>query len=382
MNSKMVIMIPARAGSKRVVKKNTRLLSGKALITYVIEVAKEIGLPVYVNSDDADVLQIARDMDVIEYQRPAELASDSSTNDEFMLEFLETIECDYVLQILPTSPFITKEEIEHFIEQMTTVDTLVSVKDEQIGCVMNGKPLNFSKTKMNPPSQEMTPVKVYATSLMGWKSDVFKQNMKELGCAYHGGNGTVDYYTLKGWSTIDIDNEEDFLLAEGVAQFIPFQDKYKKFYHEHETYTDYYVPRVLDDDGINARADATQLEPNQRVVSVTKLMERMPTDSSWYHTLVNTESNSCTVVNQMPGEGNRLHYHAKWNEWWYITRGKWQFDIEGTSYEVVPGDLVFIEKGMKHKITALGNEMASRLAVSRYDVEHIYYELPKRMRDD
>ena len=377
--SKTVIMIPARAGSKRVVKKNTRLLSGKAMITYVIETAKEIGIPVYVNSDDPDVLQIAESMDVIPYKRPHKFATDTSTNDQFMLDFLENVECDYVLQILPTSPFITKEEIEGFIEKMKTVDTLVSVKDEQIGCVMDGRPLNFSKTKQNPPSQEMTPVKVYATTLMGWKSDVFKKNMKNLGCAYHGGAGLTDYYTLKGWSTVDVDNEEDFRLAETIAQFIPFEDRYKPFYHDHGTYTDYYVPRVLDDDGIG---DGQTGESNQPVVSVTDLMEKMPKDSAWYHTLVNTENNSCTVVNQMPGEGNRQHYHAKWNEWWFILRGKWRFDIEDAFYEVVPGDLVFIEKGKKHKITAIGDEMSSRLAVSRYDVEHIYYELPKRLKDD
>ena len=48
---KKVIMIPARSGSKRVKKKNIRLLSGKPLISYAIESAMSTGLPVYVNSD-------------------------------------------------------------------------------------------------------------------------------------------------------------------------------------------------------------------------------------------------------------------------------------------------------------------------------------------
>ena len=50
----------------------------------------------------------------------------------------------------------------------------------------------------------MEPVKVYATSLMGWKSEVFLKNMKLYGSAYHGGQGSINYFTLKGWSTIDI----------------------------------------------------------------------------------------------------------------------------------------------------------------------------------
>ena len=221
----------------------------------------------------------------------------------------------------------------------------------------------------------MTPIGVYATSLMGWKRKTFIRNMKELGCAYHGGNDSVSYYTLKGYSTVDIDNEEDFLLAEAVAQFIPFQDRYKKFYYEDGQYTDYIVPRVLKDDGIDK---TTELKPNQPVVSVTDIMDSMTDQEAWYKTLIDSDSNSCTVVNQMPGEGNRRHYHAKWNEWWYILRGQWRFDIENESYIVKPGDLVFIEKGNKHKITAIGDQIASRLAVSRYDVEHIYAEKPNR----
>lgn len=371
MSNKLVIMIPARSGSKRIPKKNTRLLSGKPLVKYAIETAKETKYPVYVNTDDTEVMEIAKEMEVNVYVRPKELASDTATNDDFMLDFLNNINCEYVLQILPTSPFITKNEINNFIENMYEVDTLVSVKDQQIGCVMNGQPLNFSKTKKNPPSQEMTPIKVYATTLMGWKSSTFKKNMKDIGCAYHGGNGVTDYYTLNGWSTVDIDHEEEFRLAETIAQFLPFEHLYKPFYHTKDTYTDYIVPKVLKDDGVEINVGGDENNP---VINVHDLMENSPKDSSWYKTLINTENNSCTVVNQMPGEGNRLHYHAKWNEWWFILRGMWKFEIEGETYIVKPGDLVFINKGKKHKITAIGNTIASRLAVSRYDVEHIYFD--------
>ena len=45
---------------------------------------------------------------------------------------------------------------------------------------------------------------------------------------------------------------------------------------------------------------------------------------------------------------------------------------EGKSTIVKEGDFVFIKKDCKHKITAIGDEMAIRLAVSRADVEHVY----------
>ena len=38
------------------------------------------------------------------------------------------------------------------------------------------------------------------------------------------------------------------------------------------------------------------------------------------------------------------------------------------------GEVIFIERNKKHKVTAIGSKMAIRLAVSRYDVDHVYNE--------
>ena len=62
----------------------------------------------------------------------------------------------------------------------------------------------------------MTPVQAYATVLMGWTYERYDQNMQKYGSAYHGGDGKVDYFPLRGLSTVDIDREEDFLLAESI----------------------------------------------------------------------------------------------------------------------------------------------------------------------
>lgn len=231
-------MIPARAGSKRVKSKNIRILGGKPLISYVIDTALKTNLPVYVNSDCELILEIAKEKGCIPYKRDKKFTRDSSTNDEFMLDFMENIKSDYVLQIVPTSPFVTLEEINSFLKMMENLESTISVKDAQIGCLYKNEPINFNKLKPNPPSQEMEPVKVYACSLMGWKSETFIKNMKNYGSAYHGGDGKTGYFTLRGWSTIDIDNEEDFKAAEAIAQFIPTQNLYKPLYYESESFSD------------------------------------------------------------------------------------------------------------------------------------------------
>ena len=81
-----------------------------------------------------------------------------------------------------------------------------------------------------------------------------------------------------------------------------------------------------------------------------------------------------TIISQLPGEGNRLHYHPTWNEWWYIVDGEWEWEIEGQKRTVMRGDIVFMRKNRRHKITAVGDRPAIRMAVSRSDVLHVYPE--------
>ena len=131
------------------------------------------------------------------------------------------------------------------------------------------------------------------------------------------------------------------------------------------------VPNILKGDGVTS---SIYNLANQEITHIPELINKYGRDSSWSHTLVNTESNSATLICQLPGEGNRKHHHPDWNEWWYIVEGVWEWDIEGQKREVRQGDLVFIEKNRKHKITAKGSKCAIRVAVSRYDVAHVYEE--------
>tara|TARA_Y100000389_G_C17385930_1_gene477028 strand:- start:91 stop:798 length:708 start_codon:yes stop_codon:yes gene_type:complete len=232
---KIIAMIPARIGSKRVPKKNTRLIDGKPLIAYVLETIKKTTIfdEIYLNADDLIFEKIAYDYGVKFHYRDKRFSSDESTNDEFALDFMKNVEGDILLQVLPTSPLIRAKEIEEFTKYMIDkrLETLISVEHKQIACLYENESLNFDKFKKNPPSQDMEPVKAYATVLMGWEYSSFKDNMKNYGCAYHGGNGKIGYYQLKGLATIDIDNEDDFLLAEAIIVALKKQKKNEiKFY--------------------------------------------------------------------------------------------------------------------------------------------------------
>ena len=82
--------------------------------------------------------------------------------------------------MLPTSPFISTDEIDNFIENMLKFDfeTQISTFDVKIESVFKNLPINYDQKKKTPPSQLLEPIKAYACGIMGWKTDTFKQNIK------------------------------------------------------------------------------------------------------------------------------------------------------------------------------------------------------------
>ena len=131
------------------------------------------------------------------------------------------------------------------------------------------------------------------------------------------------------------------------------------------------VPQILKMDGISK---LVLDESNKEVTSIPELIKKYGSLNSWSHTLINSQSNSATLICQMPGEGNRRHFHPEWDEWWFIIQGEWIWEIEGVENKISEGQVIFIERNKIHKITASGNDAAIRLAVSRYDVAHVYTE--------
>jgi CMP-N-acetylneuraminic acid synthetase/quercetin dioxygenase-like cupin family protein len=371
---KIIAMVPARLGSQRVFKKNLRLINGRPLISYSIETAVKSGVfdQVYVNSEADIFSEIARSYGANYYKRPKIFSTDSANNDQFALDFIKNTDGNILIQILPTSPLISVEEIKDFVNYMVDndFDTLVSTTEHQIAGIYKNKPINFKILEPHISSQDMSPIGTYATVLMGWKYSNFKDNMDKLGFAYHGGKGKIGYFPIKGLSTIDIDNEEDFKLAEVAIKMHSLTEfKEPEYYNEIKNHVEIEVPEILKKDGVFKSYFDHENEP---LVDIDQLLKKYGDNLSWCHRLVNTENNSATLIAQMPGEGNRLHFHPNWNEWWYILKGEWKWSIEGEKIIVKKGDFVFIEKGKRHKITAMGNEIAIRLAVSRADVEHVY----------
>lgn len=121
---KILALIPARGGSKRLPGKNIRVLGGKPLIVWSIDVAKDIPeiCDILVTTDDPEIAAVCTAAGaLVPWLRPAELATDAASSVDAALHALNWYEkergsVDGVLLLQPTSPFRAKETVRRGIE--------------------------------------------------------------------------------------------------------------------------------------------------------------------------------------------------------------------------------------------------------------------------
>ncbi|MCA1012701.1 cytidylyltransferase domain-containing protein [Halobacillus halophilus] len=113
---KVLGVIPARGGSKGVIRKNIRKISGKPLIAWTIEEAqKSIFIDrLIVSSEDWGIIHVATEWGAeVPFVRPRELALDETPGIAPVLHALEEIEgYDYIVLLQPTSPLRKAEDID------------------------------------------------------------------------------------------------------------------------------------------------------------------------------------------------------------------------------------------------------------------------------
>ena len=108
----LTVLIPARAGSKRVPGKNTRMLGGKPLIQWAIEAAKAANVAsVIVSTDSRQASDIAIELGCWVNPRRPEHATDDATDFAWINDLKRAIETPYFCILRPTSPFRTASTI-------------------------------------------------------------------------------------------------------------------------------------------------------------------------------------------------------------------------------------------------------------------------------
>ena len=120
---KILVLIPARSGSKRLPGKNSRLLGGKPLINWTIELANNLSneCDVIVSTDDPSIASLALKAGAkVPWLRPSELSSDEAKSIDVALHALDWYESNVGpvdgLLLLQPSPFRSLENTEQAIK--------------------------------------------------------------------------------------------------------------------------------------------------------------------------------------------------------------------------------------------------------------------------
>ena len=125
---KVLGVIPARAGSKRIKNKNLRLLNNKPLIQYTIEQALNCKLldQFIVSTDSTEIQKLSIDLGAkAPFIRPADLATDEAPDGPYLAHALDWLkenegyEADAVMILRPTAPLRTPEMIDDLIEDFS-----------------------------------------------------------------------------------------------------------------------------------------------------------------------------------------------------------------------------------------------------------------------
>jgi CMP-N,N'-diacetyllegionaminic acid synthase len=125
-DKKLLAIVPARGGSKRLPKKNIIDFLGKPLISWTIESAlgsKYIDRLI-VSTEDNEIASISKKRGAeVPFLRPRQLAEDDATSLDVVCHVIQKLESlgeiyDYVILLQPTSPYRTSAHIDKAVDML------------------------------------------------------------------------------------------------------------------------------------------------------------------------------------------------------------------------------------------------------------------------
>lgn len=130
-----VALIPARAGSERVPGKNLLDLAGHPLVAYAIAAAQQSGIfdAVIVSTNSDEIAEVAARYGAEVAERPAEFATSTSADIEWLADLLERLaaagrEYDLFSIVRPTSPFRSSGALRSAFDRLLAVEDAHSIR--------------------------------------------------------------------------------------------------------------------------------------------------------------------------------------------------------------------------------------------------------------
>jgi CMP-N-acetylneuraminic acid synthetase len=232
MKAKILGLITARGGSKRVPRKNIKEFCGKPLLAWTVEVGKASGVldRFILSTEDAEIAKVGKDNGIeVPFTRPAELASDTAGSFgvvKHVVEWLhehEKYEAPWIILLEPSSPgrqTFHLQEIAKLIDERSDFDSLIGVSEtpghvsflKQLTPNSNGILTrvgdgailrNLIHRNQDVPKSYFINSAVYAFKT----KNLFDGNNSLWGNSTYG-------YIMDSKYALDIDTPEDWLIAE------------------------------------------------------------------------------------------------------------------------------------------------------------------------
>ena len=224
---KILSIITARSGSKKLKDKNILKLFGKHLIGYTIEasIKSKFVDKTIVSTDSLKYIKIAKKYGAsVPFKRPKNLAQDDSHHPDVCLHAINFLEkkglfYDYIIMLQPTSPFRSNIHIDMAIKKFYNENnnSLISLKKQEYPPWWMFK---VKKTKIVPILSFKSKINVFNLERQQFES-VYrpngaiyitkKKNLKKGNLVDYRSCG---YFLMEEKDSIDIDSKVDFEVAK------------------------------------------------------------------------------------------------------------------------------------------------------------------------
>lgn len=223
MSNDLLVVIPARGGSKGIPGKNIRFLHSKPLIWYSLEVAQSIQNATIIVSTDDDKIENyckAHTPEMYIIKRPAYLAEDHIPLDPVIKHAVETAEDNYhkkfstIVTIQPTSPLLKPNTLIRALQyfQDKNIDTLIAATKRTHLFWLNDKSnhlVPFYSERLN--RQLLAPVYDEAGSFVICKRENLFLHDSRI-------SGTTECFPISADEGLDIDTWKDWIIAESILK--------------------------------------------------------------------------------------------------------------------------------------------------------------------
>ncbi len=210
---RIIGIIPARGGSKGILRKNLQELAGIPLVGRKIIQAKESECTeVWVSTDDQEIANVSLDYGAAVINRPKSLSTDESSTDEMLMHSIEQFQCDdhdILVLLQPTSPLLKLASVNEVINKLLLNSDLNSVITIKAGHPFMWK--NEQKSLWNPDghTRQHRPRR-QDLGIGGWETGgcyaIRAKSLREQHVRYPSPTGTVNVTYLEA---IDIDTNDD-----------------------------------------------------------------------------------------------------------------------------------------------------------------------------